>query len=476
MLRRPWSAAHKPGRVNLAPGDTRALGLLAWWPLDAGSVQPRDLLTGRVLTPAASGVSAQATGYGRGLGLSSGYLDSYYPPLKGLPGDGTRGFTVALAFRQVSNTGVPARLAETRGTANPFSGWIIGLDASQRLMAQTISGAGLAANALSGSAIPLGRDTVVVAVYDGSTRRWRLYTDQGRQSLTTDTQGVIGSYSDAGSPVRIGQDSYGGPARYFIGTIYDTRVWGRALSDPEAAALARDYWSMAAGRRVVVPFAAASGLDSVSCSLDLRWSLLGQVMADADLRWALLARIQADAALQWALLSAVTADSDFRWAVRGQVMADADLRWATIEHIFADADLRWAMLSRVWADADLRWALVSGLAQVAAHLDLRWSLLAQIIAGVEAQWDLLGQVVADADLRWSLAQAVATEMEARWAVLGHCAGEMDTRWSLLSRTQSTVDLRWRLGSQGVMGSLPIDVRVIPAERRVIVLPPDVRIV
>ncbi len=106
--------------------------------------------------------------------------------------------------------------------------YTLALTSNGRLDAYHQSGAGIAAVALSTSAVPLGRWVHVAEVRDAAARTYRFYIDgvpEAPVSYTANPDGGSGTVT-----------RFGSPAYPFVGRLDEVRIWGRALTAEEILA------------------------------------------------------------------------------------------------------------------------------------------------------------------------------------------------------------------------------------------------
>ena len=165
-------------------------------------------------------------------------------------------FTLAAWVRPDANDRVMVIVSKIRNLPGHYQKNLeFRIDPGGRLFLHVPSGQGW--EAVTGTTpVPAGRWTHVAATYDGA--RAQLYVDGARDGQPfparyeqTRTDTWIGARPEAGTPP--------GPTFFFFGAMEDVRIWDRALSDVELAAVARGPAQAPAPPPAPPPFAGGPG-------------------------------------------------------------------------------------------------------------------------------------------------------------------------------------------------------------------------
>jgi len=148
-------------------------------------------------------------------------------------------FTMSSWVKPTGEPSVNGRIIDKAG-AGGVSGWYVFMNPTTHIVEaySDFSGGLIAFDAyqITSSGLTMNSWTHVVAVFDISTKKFKIYFNGALQSLSTDTAGVGTALDDSASSFAIGGRAIDG-ARNFSGSLDDVRIYNRALSAGEVTQL-----------------------------------------------------------------------------------------------------------------------------------------------------------------------------------------------------------------------------------------------
>ena len=227
----PSATAEAVYTTNGGSGTPKA-GLLAHWRLDERSGKTASDAAGNHEGKFANGPSWRPTGGRLGGALAFDGKDDRLD-VNGLD-IGGNGLTLALWIKADDLSQMDGRLiSKATGPSDKDHAWMLSTMNKSELRFRLKAGGSTAMLRTRPDVIRPGRWYHVAAVYDGT--QMRLYRDGSEVASRSKSGGISLS---RGVPVALGNQPKGAGSRPFDGLLDDVRVYGRALSSSEIAALA----------------------------------------------------------------------------------------------------------------------------------------------------------------------------------------------------------------------------------------------
>lgn len=266
-------------------------------------------------------------------------------------------------------------------------------------------------------------------------------------------------------------------------TSWDARVVvtaTRATSWDATAALTASRSTTWDTRVVVAATRATSWVAraAVTASRATSWDVLAGTTSTRSTSWTARAAVTATRATTWNVdgtLATVTASRSTTWDVAAQVVAGRATSWdvhttatgtrtTTWDTLTAAAATRvttWDTTASVTATRATSWA-VGQTGSVTATRATVWDTRALVAGTAAASWDVLARL------------AAAATRPTTWDVLTSTSRSRSTTWRALRLVAATRPTSWATESELVLVTPPERTLVVPAESRVLHVPPETR--